>query len=208
MSPRQIYLFRHGQTDWNKEGRIQGHLDVPLNELGRFQAARLRPLFRHLKIQGALSSDLSRAHESARLACEGLGLHIHVDSGLREVDLGKLQGLNAQEIENQFGTEFSQALRRRTLTDEDLATTSSEKSDLVVARALSAMERFLTSPIGTGVERLAVASHGGVIRRILQFALAEEELGSWVTNGTVYPLELRWEPEPQWRIGASLPIPL
>jgi len=207
MTPRSIYLFRHGQTDWNKEGRIQGHLDVPLNELGRFQAARLRPLFRHLEIQGVLSSDLSRAQESARLACEGLHLPVHLDSGLREVDLGKLQGLNAAEIEQTFGAEFSQTLRSRTLTDEELAFLSSEKTDVVVTRAFHALARFFESNHGASVHRLAVASHGGVIRRLLQHVLGTENLGSWITNGTVYPLEWTGSSSTPLRLQSSLPLP-
>ena len=62
----EIYAFRHGQTDWNAEGRVQGHLDVPLNTEGRRQAEALAPRLVALKIQSILSSDLNRANGTPR----------------------------------------------------------------------------------------------------------------------------------------------
>ena len=87
-----IYLLRHGQTDWNLERRIQGHLDIPLNETGKKEALVCLEKLSSLDIDKIISSDLIRAKETAQIINEKLHLPIHFDSRLREVNLGNLQG--------------------------------------------------------------------------------------------------------------------
>jgi broad specificity phosphatase PhoE len=207
MKTRQIFLFRHGQTDWNKEGRIQGNIDVPLNDFGRTQAARLQPIFRELGIQAILSSDLSRARQSAELATSELDIPLHLDPGLREIHLGKLEGLSRAEIEERFGIQFSQNLSHRPLSDQEITALSSEHGSQVVARALQALDRFFGESHGAEIERLAVASHGGVVRRVLQAALATDVFPAPVTNAAIYPITVTWEPRITLRLETVLPIP-
>ena len=71
---KTLFLFRHGETDWNVQERFQGHLDVPLNDKGRAQAAGIIPYLRENKIEAILSSDLSRALETAQIVARGLGV--------------------------------------------------------------------------------------------------------------------------------------
>jgi broad specificity phosphatase PhoE len=94
-----ILLARHGETDWNSERRWQGHADRPLNEAGRTQAQELAESLASREIDAVYSSDLLRAHETARIVAERIGLSVEVDSGLREVDVGDWAGREVSEIE-------------------------------------------------------------------------------------------------------------
>jgi len=93
-----IYLVRHGQTDWNVEHRTQGHLDIPLNETGRNEAEMCKKQLSHIKIDKIISSDLSRAKETAAIINENFMLSITYDSRIRELNFGDLQGVLAKDI--------------------------------------------------------------------------------------------------------------
>jgi probable phosphoglycerate mutase len=203
MSSRaRVFIFRHGQTDWNLAGRIQGHLDVPLNEAGRAQARLLIRPFERLKIQAVVSSDLIRARETAEIAASTLGAPIHTDEGLREIHLGKLQGLSREEIVAQFGPEFSDRLRHHPLTDADIAWLGSESAEQVTRRALGAITRVLEA---NPYERIGVATHGGVIRRILQHLARDGAFPAPIHNGVLFPLSYDLERQ-LWMIDAQMPL--
>src|SRR4051812_29193375 len=102
-----LFLFRHGQTDWNVQERFQGHIDIPLNDQGRVQARGLVPALRQSLIEAVLSSDLTRALETAQIVADALDLPVYQEVGLREAFLGAAQGLTRQEIEEQFGVELA-----------------------------------------------------------------------------------------------------
>src|SRR5580692_5417769 len=101
--PRTIYLARHGETDWNAAGRWQGQSDVPLNARGRQQALGLGAALRALRdgrVTAIVSSDLSRAQETATIAGGVLGhADAYVDAGLRERTCGVLEGLTRADCE-------------------------------------------------------------------------------------------------------------
>ena len=94
-----ILLARHGETDWNSERRWQGHANQPLNKAGRAQAQELAASLAETGIDAVYSSDLLRAHETARIVADRLGLPVEVDAGLREVDVGDWAGRVHSEIE-------------------------------------------------------------------------------------------------------------
>ncbi len=96
-SPTEIFLVRHGETAWNAEGRIQGHLNIPLNAVGLAQAAALGPRFKAEPVQAIYSSDLDRAHFTAQPIAAQDGQSIQLDARLRERHLGVLQGLTRDE---------------------------------------------------------------------------------------------------------------
>ncbi len=208
-SERWILAFRHGQTDWNAEGRIQGHLDIPLNELGRSQAKKLILPAQRLGAQMILTSDLSRASESAEIVSAHLKIPILADERLREIHLGKAQGKTRGEIETEFGTEISDRLGKQPLSDMDVTLLGSESGDEVWRRATTAItETLLLHP---EIKRLAVASHGGVLRRLIQFAQREDGKGTtpfeqigWIGNCALYPLVFDLEKR-QWRLRLWLP---
>lgn len=105
MSFTTLFLVRHGQTDWNLAGKIQGHTDIPLNETGKTQAQKVA---QHLKkkqasIAALYSSDLQRAHQTAREIANGFALEIILNADLREGYFGKLEGLTKQEQQDLYG---------------------------------------------------------------------------------------------------------
>ncbi|MBT4888188.1 MAG: histidine phosphatase family protein [Rhodospirillales bacterium] len=109
MNDKVIYLLRHGETKWNREGRLQGHLDSPLTELGRIQAHKMGECLTR-ELNGAESysmicSPLGRTRQTAKIACLVLGYEFEkcqFDDRLREVHLGEWDGLIFAEVETQF----------------------------------------------------------------------------------------------------------
>lgn len=191
----ELWIFRHGQTDWNREGRIQGHLDIPLNDEGRGQAKRLIEPLKQLKIQGLLSSDLSRARETAEIVGSPLNLRVVTDERLREVHLGALQGLTKKEIEAKHGFDFRTKLKTEPLSDSDVARLGSETGGQVLTRALEALFHHLDQ--NPDHSRIAVATHGGVLRHLIQHgqhgqAAAQGSIAfpPSVLNGVLYPFEV------------------
>jgi probable phosphoglycerate mutase len=98
MTASSIILLRHGVTDWNDGGRFQGHADIPLNDAGREQAAAAGELLRDAGITRAVSSDLSRAAETAQLVTAGWGIDVQTDARLREVNVGSWAGMSVDDI--------------------------------------------------------------------------------------------------------------
>jgi glucosyl-3-phosphoglycerate phosphatase len=96
-----LFVLRHGETVWNREGRLQGQLDSALTPLGRAQAERQGTILRRVLPEGAeaVSSDSGRAIATAAIALGGLGLEARPDPRLREIALGDWQGLTVAEVE-------------------------------------------------------------------------------------------------------------
>jgi len=101
-----LVLIRHGQTDWNVEGRWQGQADPSLNEYGRQQARRLAEEQLVLGLDALYSSDLRRATQTAEFISDALGLSIVPEPRLREINLGVWQGVLSDEIQAQYPHEF------------------------------------------------------------------------------------------------------
>jgi broad specificity phosphatase PhoE len=95
-----LILLRHGQTDWNVQLRMQGHTDIALNAVGRAQAAAAAPSVAALRPEVIISSDLSRARETAGQVAQVTGLPVGVDKRLRETNLGKWESLTRTELES------------------------------------------------------------------------------------------------------------
>ncbi len=92
LAPKEFYFLRHGETDWNLEGRAQGQTDVPLNDRGRDQARAAQSLTQHLPIKTICCSPLSRALETAQILQEALGCPLEVIEELRECSWGDCEG--------------------------------------------------------------------------------------------------------------------
>jgi broad specificity phosphatase PhoE len=150
-----ILLARHGETDWNREGRWQGWADPPLNETGREQARQLAEQLRGTPFDAVYSSDLRRAHETAEIVAEPHGVPVVADPGLREIDVGSWSGLTRAEIDERFpGTDRPDG----------------ETRDAHLARVLHAVERIARTHAG---ERILVVSHGGTMRALRSHASDE-----------------------------------
>ena len=108
----RILAIRHGETAWNVDTRIQGQLDVPLNDVGRWQARRLSQAVADESIAAIYASDLQRAYETARAVATACGLPIVTEPGLRERRFGEFEGFTWKEIETRWPEE-SERWRRR-----------------------------------------------------------------------------------------------
>lgn len=154
---RRVVFWRHGRTQWNLEGRFQGAMDVPLDSVGRAQAVSAAPVLAGMQPSAIVSSDLSRAFETACELGRLTGLAVVGDPGLRETSGGAWQGLTRAEI-----VARDAELLLRWIAGHDVAPPGGELRGEVVARVVAAVNRHLVSIPEGGT--LVVASHGGAIR--------------------------------------------
>lgn len=185
---KAVFIFRHGETDWNVAERFQGHIDISLNERGREQAKMLIPLLKSAEIEAVLSSDLSRAKETGSIVASALKIPVHEDVRLREAHLGDAQGRTREEIEKHFGEELARRWRSSHLLDADIAYPGGESGNSVMKRGFAALEEFL---MNNPYDRIGVATHGGVIRRIMQAILPPGSPAVAIPNGVLYELEFK-----------------
>jgi len=138
-----LLLVRHGETDWNAAGRLQGHTDRPLNDYGRRQAKELADRLAGEGADAIYASDLVRAKETAEIVGERLGLTVVVDPDLREKDWGTWEGLTGDErVHVEFEGESTEAHRDR---------------------VMGAVRRIVARH---PEQRIVVVTHGGSLRRI------------------------------------------
>jgi broad specificity phosphatase PhoE len=160
-----LILIRHGETEWNRTGRWQGQLDVPLSDAGRRQARQLarRLAADRRRLDVLYSSDQSRALETAQIVGEAIGLSPATTPALREIDLGHWAGHTKPEIAQLFPQEWT-----KLEAGEDFPRGGGESYAIFQARILEWLIPTINRHAGQSV---AVVSHGGVIRAILLHAL-------------------------------------
>ncbi|KAA0045862.1 hypothetical protein IC582_024847 [Cucumis melo] len=158
----EIIVVRHGETAWNADGRIQGHLDVELNEAGRQQAVAVaNRLAKEPPLSAVYSSDLKRALETAQIIATTCGnLEVITDPDLRERNLGDLQGLVYREAVL-TNPEASEALRSH--RSDQTIPGGGESLDQLYQRCTSSLQKIGNKHRG---QRVVVVSHGGTIRAL------------------------------------------
>jgi broad specificity phosphatase PhoE len=159
VTARRLLLWRHGRTEWNANGRVQGQIDVPLDEVGRRQAAEVAPLLAAEKPDLILSSDLSRAFQTAQALSDVTGLPVQTDPRLRETAFGPWEGLTHAEIEARWPADFA-----RWRSGGPVGLPGSESPADVVTRMAAGLRDALPRTDGT----LALVTHGGAARRAVQ----------------------------------------
>jgi probable phosphoglycerate mutase len=155
--PRRLVILRHGRTGWNAEHRIQGQLDVELDETGHTQAAAVAPRLASLRPVVLWSSDSARARQTAAYVAKETGLEPTYDARLREYFLGDRQGMTHTEYAELAPEEF--AVFRQ--GDFDVVP-GGEKAVEVADRMVAALRELIAS-VGAGEVAVAV-SHGAAIR--------------------------------------------
>jgi broad specificity phosphatase PhoE len=160
-----VHLTRHGETDWNRALRWQGHTDIPLNALGLAQAAALAERLRAEGVRPLLvaASDLDRALRTARIAAEAVGGTVEQDRDLREIDVGRWSGQTRPEAEV-----LDPGVLARIDAGEDLPRGGAERFAQLQARCGAAFDRLVERAVG---ETLLIVSHGGPVRALLAHAL-------------------------------------
>lgn len=170
MSARHIVLLRHGNTDWNSSNRIQGQLDIGLNDLGRSQAAQAAQTLAGVGFDAIISSDLSRAADTAAAVGQRTGLPVTTDAGLRELSFGRWEGRSHPEIKAAEPELFAAWRRGETVV-------VGESQQQVAERAVAAV-------LEPDVETLLVVTHGGTARAVIG-ALLELPVESWRAHGAL-----------------------
>ncbi|MBV8627135.1 MAG: histidine phosphatase family protein [Paraburkholderia sp.] len=182
----QILFIRHGETDWNRIKRIQGHIDIPLAESGVAQAQQLgarlvQEVRAGAQLDAIWSSDLLRAQQTAQPIAAALGLPVQLTEGLRERNYGAFQGHDSDEIAERFPDEYAHWQTR----DPGFAPPEGESQREFYHRVLHALEPILAMHPGG---RIACVAHGGVLDCLYRAGsrLPLEAARTWVLgNATI-----------------------
>lgn len=176
-----IYLARHGETEWNALGRLQGTTDVPLNETGREQARALGEKMRGADIVSVTTSDLIRALQTGEEAAKVLGITepITIDPELQERSFGIFEGLTRVDLETHHAEAWA-AWRM-----SQIAPPGAEQTELVVARMERALRRIVTRNAPGNV---LVVSHGAAMRLVMNELTGTQV--AIIPNGAVYRIGL------------------
>ncbi len=159
----EVILIRHGETDWNVQGRFQGQIDVPLNAFGLAQAERMAERLLRESIDVFYCSDLLRTRQTAEPAAQKLDLPAAPEAGLREQHFGILEGLSFDEVQARHPEQLAAWLRH----DPDYALPEGESVRTFHARVVGAVRTLAQRH-----ERmtLAVVTHGGVLDMLFRTA--------------------------------------
>jgi glucosyl-3-phosphoglycerate phosphatase len=192
VTAERVVVLRHARTGYNHTGTWQGQRDVPLDEVGRLQAKAAAQALRELEPAAIVSSDLVRAWDTAELIAIATGLQLAADPRLREIDVGRWEGLTAQEITAAGDGDLLAAWRR----GDDVAVGGAERPSQLGRRGAQAL-RDHADVLDGGV--LLVVAHGALIRASTLMLLGIEQdrwqlLGS-LSNcswGVLAPREASW----------------
>lgn len=189
MTARRVLLWRHGRTAWNVEHRFQGQADPPLDDIGRTQAPVAAALIAQFAPVAVVSSDLTRAVDTARPLVARLGLPLVLDPRLRERSLGRWEGLTREEVARLYPEELTHWLAGR----EDCQADSEPRSELA-DRAMAALE-------DTVGERVVLVTHSATAMALTGRALGLP-MAAWRALGPLancHWSELRLD-EHGWRL--------
>ena len=193
MTATRIIAVRHGETAWNVDTRIQGQLDIDLNDRGRWQAERVGLALAEAAIDRIYSSDLSRAHATAQAIAARAGnpaaRDVQLHQGLRERAFGTFEGQTWAQIE----TDWPEESRRWRQRDPHFAPPGGETPLQVRERVAAAVETLAQPHLG---QCIVLVAHGGVMDALYRLATRQDlsaprtwELGNAAIN------RLLWTPE-------------
>jgi probable phosphoglycerate mutase len=162
-SARMVFI-RHGQTEWNVEGRAQGHADSVLTGQGRAQAAAVGKRLKELEFTRLYSSDLGRTKQTAEIIAGFTGHDIIIDPRLREKNMGVFEGLTRPEIEENYSEELARYFKM----DPDYVVPNGESDRLFFTRNTACFEELAANHSG---ETIVVVAHGGVLKNLFYFVI-------------------------------------
>lgn len=181
----EFYLFRHGETNWNLESRIQGSTDTELNDTGINQAKQLISVLEKLDLDVIFSSDLKRAYKTGEIVSEALNIPILKNIDLREASFGEAEGKTVEEIIDLYGEELWENFRHMKTDKGDMKFPGGESRLDSIKRMRGVIEKTIADG---KCERVGIASHGGVIRNLLHSYLPEDHESLPIPNCVVYKL--------------------
>jgi probable phosphoglycerate mutase len=160
--PVTLILIRHGETEWNRDLRFQGHGDSPLTRRGRIQARAIAERVRHMAVDTLVSSDLGRARETADLIARATGHTVQMDPRLRERHYGVLEGLGIKEILTQHPDVYRQLITE----DPDFEIPQGETHRQHYQQNIRVLKEWSRKPPGTTA---ALVGHGGVLDNVFRY---------------------------------------
>lgn len=188
---KNLYLVRHGETDWNRDKRIQGQSDIPLNDLGREQSKQLASRIPFFKIQSVFSSDLSRAYETAQIAMADSQLTIQKDIRFREAHLGEAEGLTPEEIMEKYSESALTRWRSYDELDLDYCFPKGESKRKIMVRVRDAVLEVIKN---SQHDQLMIFTHGILMRALTHaFNQGTEFDLQLFSNGSIHKFE--WNEE-------------
>jgi probable phosphoglycerate mutase len=190
MEVTRIIAVRHGETAWNVDSRIQGQLDIGLNDNGRWQARRVGEALAQEPITAVYSSDLERAHETASAISAQTGIPVVPHTGLRERRFGMFEGKTFDEIHTNWP---DHALNWKKRIPEWQPPEGGESLLELRARVMRTVQELAARHPG---EQIVVVAHGGVLDTLYRIATGQEVNSprTWqLPNGAIN--RLLWSPE-------------
>lgn len=165
MAEARILLIRHGETEWNCAGRVQGyHADSPLTETGREQVRALAERLARERVDALYASDTGRARRTASPIGVAAGLRVIRDAALRERNYGAFEGRTFAEVERDFPAEYERFHTR----DPHYVPPGGESAAQFRDRVMAVLERIASGAAG---KRVAVVTHGGVLGIVYRHAM-------------------------------------
>jgi broad specificity phosphatase PhoE len=175
-----IILCRHGETDWNTQGRYQGRTDVPLNARGQEQARALARRLSDERVDVVYSSTLERAYETARAIAQVHGLDVRRDPRLDEIDQGSWEGLRRDEIELRHPVELA-AWQHHPI---DLRLPGGETLEEVRLRVRAALDDMMLLHDGKSICLVAHSVSMAIVKHELQGLSLRDALASLPANAS------------------------
>lgn len=176
----KLYFIRHGQTDWNTEGKIQGSTDTELNSTGIRQAEEMsrQVLESHIRISRIYTSRQKRALKSAQILSETLKVDYEIAEGLEEMNLGAWEGLTWDEVKAKFPVEYEEWYHNR----RDTKPPKAESYQDMLNRVLASLHKI----IHENEHDVAIVTHSAVIK-CLQCLITDtpfQSMGRFKTENT------------------------
>lgn len=181
MNKKTIYIFRHGQTDYNVSRRVMGQLDIPLNETGLTQATKLAEKMLDKQIKVIYTSPLSRAKQTAQIVSKKIGASLISDNKLKERNNGKLEGHIVHGTDNpaEYQTDYNQLelfLPVAQLNDNNWKPDGGESRTECWERAKKAITTIVKN---TPYDTIAISTHSVIMRGILNMVgMNDEKIGN------------------------------
>ncbi len=183
---RVFYIFRHGETDWNRERRCQGHTNTSLNETGAKQAQMLAQKMLDFPLDIIVSSDLARALGTGTIVAEKKGIPLIVDSRLREMSYGEAEGMLFEDAIKIYGAELWQSFQTFCPENDLISFPGGETRKSARERFHQALLEIIES---TDHQTIGISTHGGALRNILHSFLPENYGLLPIPNCVVYKFE-------------------
>ncbi|MGB0453030.1 MAG: histidine phosphatase family protein [Bacteriovoracaceae bacterium] len=185
---KELYLFRHGETDWNKAKRIQGHIDIPLNDTGRSQATTLGEKLKETPLDIIYTSDLQRAFETAKIVRSKNSYPLISDTRLRELHLGEAQGLTKAEAHELVSVDMWDTWRDVRSGNLNISLPGGETR----LESITRFNEFFDSIALPSEHRvIGISLHGGILINVLYYKLREKFSDQNITNCACYRVKIK-----------------